>query len=74
MNKPFFYDNKTSQCPENKGCDYAKLKFCTLGNGELHRECSAFKGNVSRNLAPEVELTDSSPLTATVEELLQSNQ
>lgn len=70
MNKPFFYDQKTSQCPESKDCGLAKLKFCTLGNGELHECCSAFKGNIERNLGP--ILQDSSPLTATIEELTNS--
>jgi len=65
MNKPFFYDQNTSQCPEAKGCDYAKLQFCTLGNGELHKQCAAFKGNIDKTLTPQ----DNKPLTATIKEL-----
>jgi len=69
MNKPFFYNDQTSGCPEAKICPVAKLSFCERGRAGLYQDCPDFHGKFAECL--EGELTSSAPLTATIEEMIR---
>lgn len=66
----FYYDSRTSSCPDAKKCNVAKMKFCLDGDGDSHKACQIYRAQV--NAGVHATLDDTKPLTATVDELTRT--